>query len=99
MLKKLEMSIHLGKLRQALQEKGRVVTVKVSRSMTELEVQGVLYKAFKYIADIRSFKVLDCGKGGHLSISDDQLLNGERTVNRRGALYLCQEQQVSHHNT
>jgi len=56
--------------------------------MTTLEVKNQLICEFK----VNSFVILDCDNTGHnLVRSCDQSLDGERVVDRKGALYLCEK--------
>ena len=81
-------SIPKGKVRRKLASKGKVQSIKFTRSMTHQEVKNCIIRAFK----IDSFVVLDCDSTGHNLIKTaDQQIDGEKVVGRKGGLYLCKE--------
>ena len=87
MMKEYCPTIPKGKFRQKLASKGKIQTLRFTRIMTHSEVRDKILDAF----DVRSFVVLDCDNTGHNLIkSSDQLVDGERAIVRKGALYLCE---------
>ena len=87
MMKEYSPSIPKGKVRQKLASQGRILSVRFSRSMSAQEVSNQLIRTFK----VASFVVLDCDSTGHSLVRcADQLLDGEKAVDRKGALYLCE---------
>lgn len=83
MLNKFQTRIPRGKERKKLQVHEQIKKVKLNRGMTSQQVK-------QKIADIfsDSFTYLECDEG-YLALSD-QDITGEKAVNRRGALYICQ---------
>ena len=63
--------------------------MKIYREMNSDELKGTILNTFKWV---RSYTILACQSGGHsLVVNDDQHLNGEELVKRRGPLYLAIE--------
>ena len=87
MMKEYCTSIPKGKVRQKLAAKGRILSVRFSRSMSCQEVTNQIIRTFK----VAKFVLLECDSTGHNLIRcADQSLDGEKTVDRKGALYLCE---------
>ena len=87
MLKEYSSSIPKGKVRQNLAATGRILSVRFSRCMSGQEVTNQLIRTFK----VAKFVVLECDSSGHNLIRcADQLLDGEKAVDRKGTLYLCE---------
>lgn len=63
--------------------------IKLSRDMTTQQVKQKITKNFK---DLPGFTYLEC-EDGYLAHSDVDI-DGEKAVNRRGALYICQTTKV-----
>lgn len=62
--------------------------------MAPSEVKDNILRAFKEFK-ITSFMVLDTINSGHTLVrADEQEIDGEHAINRRGALYLCEEVEV-----
>lgn len=77
-----------GKARERLATKGQILSLKFTRLMKPEEVKSKILKAFV----VDEFIVLDCNGTGHgLVKCADQVLDGEKAVNRKGALYLCKK--------
>ena len=77
-----------GQIRQRLASKGRILSLRISRSMTNQEVKNQVIRAFK----VDKFVVLECDSTGHnLVKAGDQTIDGEKVVDRKGALYLCEK--------
>ena len=62
-MKKYERAIPRGKRRQQLSSEGRVRPVKLSRSMSPLQVKNAILCAFEGV--ISNFTVLECDQCGH----------------------------------
>jgi hypothetical protein len=92
MLDEFRSSIPKGKYRQKLASKGKIQSVLFERLMSPQEVKNTIIRAF----GVNDFVVLDCDSTGHSLIRcADQLIDGERIVERKGGLYLCKESKVS----
>ena len=85
-----------GQIRQRLGSKGRILNLRITRSMTNQEVKNQVIRAFK----VDKFVVLECDSTGHnLVKAGDQTIDGEKVVDRKGALYLCEKfEYVSNQN-
>lgn len=87
MMKEYSSTIPKGKLRQRLSTRGRILSLRFSRNMSNLEVKNQIIRAFK----VPEYVVLECDSTGHNLIrAADQTLDGEKVVDRKGALYLCE---------
>ena len=88
MMKEYSSAIPKGKVRQKLASKGQIQTLRFTRTMTNLEVKKHITDTFK----VKSFVVLDCDNTGHNLVKcANQLINGEKVVDRKGELYLCEK--------
>ena len=93
MLKKMCSSLPRGKHRAQLSKAGRIQVLQFKRSMNVSEVEARIRQGFKEIGGLQSWKVLD-GFNNVLTVSKNQILDGEMVVNRKGSLYLCQEVRI-----
>lgn len=81
-------SIPKGKNRQKLASKGKIQSIKFNRGMSYQEVKNKIIRAFS----VNDFVVLDCDTSGHSLIKcEDQHIDGEKVIGRKGGLYLCKE--------
>ena len=81
-------TIPKGKRREQLTSTGRILSLRFSRSMSNLEVKNQIIRAFQ----VSEFVVLECDSTGHNLIrAADQKIDGETVVDRKGALYLCEK--------
>ena len=87
LLRQLCQSIPRGKHRTSLRNAGRIQTVKLTRSMTPSEVSQQINRIFGHLTS-NGWDVLDCSDN-YLSVSQNQILDGNRAINRKGCLYLC----------
>ena len=91
---KFEPSIPKGKVRKRLASQGRMLSLKIKRSMSSQEIRNKILKTF----NISTYTVLACDRTGHVLLkSGDQDLDGVAAIDRRGCLYLCETFEV-HHN-
>ena len=88
-LKKFQTRLPKGGERKKLQHQGLVMKVKLSRDMTAQQVKQKISKTFR---DLPGFTYLEC-EDGYLAYCDVDV-DGEKAVNRRGALYICQTAKV-----
>ena len=73
-----------------LASRGRVKQVRFLRSMSPLEVKNTKLRIFKDL-NVTSFIVLDMAESGRTLVqAENQNIDGESAVNRRGCLYLCE---------
>ena len=94
LLKEYSSIVPKGKRRQVLASRGRVKKVMLQRTMKPVEVKDAILQVFK-AHHISSFIVLDTVDSGHTLVrAEEQNIDGEYAVNRRGSLYLCQKFQV-----
>ena len=63
--------------------------IKLNRDMT---AQQVTQKITEHFTDLPGFTYLECDDG-YLARSDEDI-DGEKAINRRGALYICQTSKV-----
>ena len=88
MMKEYSSTIPKGKMRQKLTSKGRILSLRFSRCMSNLEVKNQIIRTFK----VSEFVVLECdGTGHNLVRAADQTIDGETVVDRKGKLYLCEK--------
>ena len=88
MMKEYSSTIPKGKRRERLTSKGRILSLRFSRSMSNLEVKNQIIRTFQ----VSEFVVLECDSTGHNLIrAADQTIDGETVVDRKGALYLCEK--------
>ena len=86
LLEKFTSSIPKGRLRQKLAESGRIMSIRLSRTMSSRSIREKIESAFS----TKNFMVLECVGGGHQLVkAADQEINAEEVVSRRGSLYLC----------
>ena len=97
MLKNFTKALPKGKRRRVLSSQGRMKTVKLVRSMTALQVKNIILRAYEDLK-LTTFVVLDTTESGHHLIkADDQDMNGESAIRRRGCLHLCEKFEVGRH--
>ena len=89
LLKRKQKYIPRGGARKKLQSQGRIMKVALNRHLSAQQVKNAILKAFKGIKGLKEFTVLECTKSNRLQLS------GELAVERRGALYLCENCAVS----
>ena len=76
-----------NKDRQKLTSEGRILSVKVTRSMSSQEIKNLIIRAFQ----ITEYTVLECDDTGHnLLRRINQSIDGNDLTDLRGALYLCE---------
>ncbi len=95
MLKEFQGWIPKGEARKRLRRKGRVSDVSFTRSMTNIQVENFIKRAFKHL-DIDQFSVLETDASGHFLSHSTQKIDGQGVVSRRGALYLCEVSNLLH---
>ena len=88
-LKKFQTRLPKGRERKKLLREGRIIKIKLSRDMTAEQVKQRITENFE---DLPGFSYLEV-EDGYLARSDMDF-NGEKAVNRRGALYICQTNKV-----
>ena len=86
MLKHYQEIIPRGNTRKELFSQERIKRVSVTRDMSNLQIRNAIIRAFK----VSSFSFLESDKKGHLTRFDNDFLDGEGAVKRRGCLYLCE---------
>ena len=80
-------SIPKGRLRQKLAESGRIMSIRLSRTMSSRSIREKIESAFS----TKNFTVLECVSGGHQLIkAADEEIDAEEVVSRKGSLYLCE---------
>lgn len=90
MLREFQGDVPKGEARKKIRKKGRISEVQIMRTMSALQVENCIKRAFKHLS-VASFVVLDADPTGHfLSQSVCQQIDGQKTISRRGALYLCE---------
>ena len=88
MMEKYSHAIPKGQVRRTLASKGRILSLKFTRSMRSEEIKQHIMRAFK----VQSFVVLECDTAGHHLIkAGNQSLDGEEAIERKGGLYLCEK--------
>ena len=84
MMKEYCSSIPKGKVRQKLAATNHILSVRFSRSTNGQKVTNRTFKVAHLV-------VLQCDSTRHNLIRcADQLLDGEKAIDRKGALYLCE---------
>lgn len=79
--------------RESLAQKGKIQTIKIKRSMTHRDINNLVIKSF----GIKTYTVLECDSSGHnLMRAQNQEVNGDAAIGRRGCLYLCETFEVRH---
>lgn len=86
MMEKFSPSIPKGNARKRLSSCGRMKSIRLSRDMSAEEVKGKILQVF----NCTDFTLLECDSSQTLCKCDDQNIDGERAVERKGALYLCE---------
>ena len=77
-----------GKRRQKLASMGKFQTIQFNRLMSHREVKNKIVRAF----EVDDFVVLDSDAAGHNLVKcENQDIDGEKVVKRKGCLYLCKE--------
>ena len=64
--------------------------VALHRNLSAQQVKNAILKAFKGIKGLKEFTPLECMKSNQLQLSSVHELTGDVAVERRGALYLCE---------
>ena len=86
MLKHYQEIIPRGNTCKELFSQERIKRLSSTRDMSNLEIRNAIIRAFK----VSSFSFLDSDKKRHLTRLDNDYLDGEGAVKRRGCLYLCE---------
>ena len=86
----LQPSIPKGKARSALKSGGRVVEVKLTRSMAASQVKAVINRAYSHFSECWDF--LDTGQDNVLSVAANQTPDGDAICSRRGCVYIVDKQ-------
>ncbi len=81
-----------GITRERLAREGRLLSIRLHREMTNEDVRRKISSGFKCSPDVT---LLDASGGTLLCKCDDQNIDGARAVERKGALYFCEEFKVS----
>ena len=90
LLKEFSSIVPKGKRRKVLASRGRMKQVRFLRLMSPLEVKNAILRIFKDL-NVTSFIVLDMAESGRTLVqAENQNIDGESAVNRRGCLYLCE---------
>ena len=80
-----------NKARQKLSSEGRILSIKVTRGMSNQEIKNLIMRTFQ----ITEYTVLECDDTGHnLLRRIDQSIDGSDVMDLRGALYLCEVYKV-----
>ena len=87
MLKNYQTRVPRGEYRKYLANNNRVQKININRNMAPEEVREKILLAFK----CTSFEYLECAKGGYLLKAIGQNLTSQLAIERRGALYLCED--------
>ena len=94
LMEKFSMRVPKGKVRQKLYSEGRIQSVSLRRTMSFLQVKNAIIRAFTRF-QLSHFTILECDQGCHnLSRACVQEIDGEKVLQRRGCLYLCEEFEV-----
>ena len=80
--------------RKELNDQQRVQKLQFQRNSTPLQVRNVIMRGFHHIHGFSSYTVLECDANNYLKKSQNQEVDGEGVVSRRGCLYLCEEHEV-----
>ena len=91
-LKKFIPTVPRGVTRENLARQGRLLSLQLHRGMSNVEVRRKVANAFKCSPDVT---LLDASGGNMLCKCNDQNVDGIRAVERKGALYFCEEFKVS----
>ena len=90
MLKKFIFSIPRGKHRKDLEKAGRIQALLFKRSMTAEQTRNVIIRGFGALG-VRDWTVLDAADNKLVVSKNQQQLDGEAVIGRKGALYLCEK--------
>ena len=92
MMKEYSSKLPKGTPKEELLTQGRVQSIKVNRQMKPDEVKKLILKAF----GVTHYTVLHCdGISKYFMKSSEQNIDGNRMVDRRGCLYLCENMEVA----
>ena len=83
-LKRFQTRLPKGRERKGLQSQGLIMKVKLHRDMMVVEVRQKVAEKF---TDLPGFVFLECEDGCLTRCDVD--FDGEKAINRRGALYIC----------
>ncbi len=88
MMRKYCPVIPKGKVRKRLASEGRMQNLKVTRSMNAKPIREKILHGF----GVLDYTVLECDSTGHtlLKSCDQDNIDGELAIQRRGCLYLCE---------
>ena len=75
-----------GKVRSNLREKGRLQTIRLTRSMNASDVKSSISRAFSHLPS--SWSYLETGKDNRLEEPQQQFPDGNSICSRRGCLYI-----------
>ena len=89
MLEQATSSVPRGKHRTALNNCGRIQTIKMTRSMSCSQVSDQIRLGFKHL-NVETWHVLDC-VDNCLIRSGNQSLNGNDAISRKGSVYLAEK--------
>ena len=89
-MKQFQHIIPRGNQRRTLKASNRCKKIKVNRQMNAAQVKRVIMEAFNDLPDFKSFTVLECEPSNCLKRALYEL-QGDVVIDRRGALYLCEE--------
>ena len=89
MLERVASSIPRGKHRTTLKNCGRIQTIKITRSMSSSQVSDQIHLGFKHL-NVDAWHILDC-VDNYLSVSVNQILNGNDAIHRKGSVYLAEK--------
>ena len=94
LLPKMQYALSRGQGRKELATKGRIRTIRVDRQMAALQVNNAIRETFKSVSKLKSFTVLEADAGTHLVRAGSQSLNGVGAIERRGSLYLNEDNET-----
>lgn len=86
-LSSIRSSIPRGKARSALKDAGRIVDIRLTRSMTAQEARNVINQAFLHVNN-REWDYLDSNQDNSLKLSAEQNPGGDVLCNRKGCIYV-----------
>ena len=94
LLNSFSKTVPKGKRRQQLLTKGRIKPVKLLRKMAPLQVKNAILHAFEEL-HLESFVVLETTESGHCLIkAEEQNIDVEWAIKKRGCIYLCENYEV-----
>lgn len=88
-MKEFRKCIPIKKYRCDLKHDRRIKVLQFKRSMSPLQVKNVIQRGFSHIT-FSSFFFLET-TSNNLSIARNQQIDGAAVIDRRGALYLCED--------